>query len=82
MMILRRTLRYNGINLTYFAESLMLVERLISAELMNQGSFLKFIFQFGDIWYYIKRTSAEGKNFEMKELLTDGFWDFSNEVFC
>jgi hypothetical protein len=82
MMVLRRVVRYNGIDINYFAEQMFLVERLISAELLSRGSFLKFIFQFGDYWYYIQRCNrTDERSFFLEPIIKDGFWDFSSEVF-
>lgn len=78
MMILRRVMRYNGLDLSYFAENLILVERLISAELLDKGSFIKFLFQFGDNWYFIKRVTTDQKQFTIEMLNSDGIWDFSD----
>ena len=73
-------MRYNGLDLSYFAENLVLVERLISAELLDRGSFIKFLFQFGENWYFIKRHTTDMKQFTIEMLNSDGIWDFG-EIF-
>ena len=77
MMILRRILRGNGFDLNVFSENLLLVERMISSELLHPGSFIKFLFKFDDDWYHIKRLNQDSKMFTIEPLFIDGFWDFS-----